>query len=680
MPGRGRSRASRARARASGAVNRAAGRLDRYRARWASESRLGEGAAIIIATMKPPVRIAHHRRRLLGTLLLTLFVTPAFAADEQACRVPVTTDPRLEELLKADPDDPHIDISSDSGDLARSGDAELSGNVTDPHGTAAAHRRRSEGQCGEAQHPGKRPHRVPRPDGARHRRRRLVRGRQRRIQGREVRAGGRIRARRGEERAIARRDRARPRGRALHGLSARQRRLATQGRQHLARPEEQHRHRTQRAARLPWRPDPLHAMDLLPGRGHAQVGPAVSRDRQRRQDGHADRRAVVLEHRTELRRDVHFALFLVTGLSHRPRIPLPDGAQPRHARGRVPAVRQRTQGRPRPVRVPGHHSLRAAHAGAGERLVRHGQLVLRGLRRRLRRHQHHLPEPARGTAPRHDSLVARGTGAELPGHRRRACGRRASVLAAAAGVRGRSLERPAARPRRNLRFRGDEFLPRPRAAGHPRRHAAGAFVAHRATRGVRGRQCGVALHDVLTRRNGARRGREPVALASGHEPRHRLRARADDGIEAAATADAGAAPAVRLHPVSQPGRDPDLRHGYADPEHGPAVPHEPLRRRRPGRRRKPRQRRAHQPPARRGRRPPVPERDARPGVLLRGPAGDPAGRGPDESRFIGRGGRTRARRVQELERAGGLRVGPGREPDPAGRGGACSTGWPATAC
>ena len=56
-------------------------------------------------------------------------VTPAFAADQQACRVPVTTDPRLEELLKADPDDPHIDISSDSGDLARSGDAELSGNV-----------------------------------------------------------------------------------------------------------------------------------------------------------------------------------------------------------------------------------------------------------------------------------------------------------------------------------------------------------------------------------------------------------------------------------------------------------------------------------------------------------------------------------------------------------------------
>jgi LPS-assembly protein len=79
--------------------------------------------------MKPSVRIAHRRRRLLVTLLIVPLVTPALAADEQACSVPAVTDSRLEELLKADPDDPHIDISSDSGDLARSGDAELSGNV-----------------------------------------------------------------------------------------------------------------------------------------------------------------------------------------------------------------------------------------------------------------------------------------------------------------------------------------------------------------------------------------------------------------------------------------------------------------------------------------------------------------------------------------------------------------------
>jgi LPS-assembly protein len=79
--------------------------------------------------MKPSVRIADRRRRLLGTLLLGLLATPASAADQDACIAPVTTDPRLEELLKADPEDPRIEISSDSGDLARSGDAELSGNV-----------------------------------------------------------------------------------------------------------------------------------------------------------------------------------------------------------------------------------------------------------------------------------------------------------------------------------------------------------------------------------------------------------------------------------------------------------------------------------------------------------------------------------------------------------------------
>ena len=79
--------------------------------------------------MKPSVRIADRRRRLLGTLLLVLLATPASAADQDACSASVTTDPRLEELLKADPEDPRIEISSDSGDLARSGDAELSGNV-----------------------------------------------------------------------------------------------------------------------------------------------------------------------------------------------------------------------------------------------------------------------------------------------------------------------------------------------------------------------------------------------------------------------------------------------------------------------------------------------------------------------------------------------------------------------
>lgn len=39
-------------------------------------------------------------------------------------------DPRLDELLRADPGDPRIDVTSDTGDLGRAGDASLRGNVT----------------------------------------------------------------------------------------------------------------------------------------------------------------------------------------------------------------------------------------------------------------------------------------------------------------------------------------------------------------------------------------------------------------------------------------------------------------------------------------------------------------------------------------------------------------------
>jgi LPS-assembly protein len=80
------------------------------------------------------------RRRLLVTALaasLTLPVPAVLAAETQddgpersdACRV-ATPDPRVEELLQADPGDPQIDITSDTGELGRAGDAVLSGNVT----------------------------------------------------------------------------------------------------------------------------------------------------------------------------------------------------------------------------------------------------------------------------------------------------------------------------------------------------------------------------------------------------------------------------------------------------------------------------------------------------------------------------------------------------------------------
>jgi LPS-assembly protein len=96
----------------------------------------GEGAGIIIARMTPSARSSPASnspapRRLALLLRLTLLglasSAPALAQDS-ACPVQVP-DPRLEELLKADPEDPRIDISSDQGELGRAGDATLTGNV-----------------------------------------------------------------------------------------------------------------------------------------------------------------------------------------------------------------------------------------------------------------------------------------------------------------------------------------------------------------------------------------------------------------------------------------------------------------------------------------------------------------------------------------------------------------------
>ncbi len=58
---------------------------------------------------------------------------PAAKVDEPArgdrCAIQSVIDPRIEELLKADPDDPQIHVTSDTGELGRAGDAELRGNV-----------------------------------------------------------------------------------------------------------------------------------------------------------------------------------------------------------------------------------------------------------------------------------------------------------------------------------------------------------------------------------------------------------------------------------------------------------------------------------------------------------------------------------------------------------------------
>ncbi len=89
---------------------------------------MADRAAIIIAAMKPSDRITGRPRRLIAAMAACL-AAHAAAADDLACRITTEPDPRLEELLRADPDDPRIDITSDQGELGRAGDASLSGNV-----------------------------------------------------------------------------------------------------------------------------------------------------------------------------------------------------------------------------------------------------------------------------------------------------------------------------------------------------------------------------------------------------------------------------------------------------------------------------------------------------------------------------------------------------------------------
>jgi LPS-assembly protein len=55
--------------------------------------------------------------------------TIAEPARGDRCAVVAVVDPRIEELLQADPDDPQIHVTSDTGELGRAGDAELRGNV-----------------------------------------------------------------------------------------------------------------------------------------------------------------------------------------------------------------------------------------------------------------------------------------------------------------------------------------------------------------------------------------------------------------------------------------------------------------------------------------------------------------------------------------------------------------------
>lgn len=88
--------------------------------------------------MRKPLIPADSRcRRVLPSLCVGMLAAHGAAAADfeqelptgSQCRATGATDPRLEELRKADPDDQRINVTSDSGELGREGDATLDGNV-----------------------------------------------------------------------------------------------------------------------------------------------------------------------------------------------------------------------------------------------------------------------------------------------------------------------------------------------------------------------------------------------------------------------------------------------------------------------------------------------------------------------------------------------------------------------
>ncbi len=78
--------------------------------------------------MKPSARTSPVPRRLTASIAWGLLASSAAGADPLKCEAP-PPDPRLEELLRADPEDQRINITSDAGELGRAGDATLTGNV-----------------------------------------------------------------------------------------------------------------------------------------------------------------------------------------------------------------------------------------------------------------------------------------------------------------------------------------------------------------------------------------------------------------------------------------------------------------------------------------------------------------------------------------------------------------------
>ena len=77
--------------------------------------------------MQPSARLRRFQLRSWSACALVLIAGQARAAD-QLCEAP-PVDPRLAELQGSDATDPRIEVTSDSGDLGREGDAKLKGHV-----------------------------------------------------------------------------------------------------------------------------------------------------------------------------------------------------------------------------------------------------------------------------------------------------------------------------------------------------------------------------------------------------------------------------------------------------------------------------------------------------------------------------------------------------------------------
>ena len=110
----------------------------------------------------------------------------------------------------------------------------------------------------------------------------------------------------------------------------------------------------------------------------------------------------------------------------------------------------------------------------------------------------------------------------------------------------------------------------------------------------------LSLHAVLAEGPGAGHRRLADALACrSHRSMPGLVFERAVGLARPAAHDARAARALSVHAVPRAERPAAVRHRPARPEPGAAVPHQPLRRRRPRQRRQPDRVRPHEPPVQR---------------------------------------------------------------------------------